>query len=446
MMKRKVKRQKRSKLPGIFFLACTTMLGVYQTVPAASSTVYSETIEGEASISFDTYLIMDKQANIPYADFQYEITAGEGIDYDKEADTFEILPGVDADKVTMAGVNTKENFTISFSPIKSASDAVGTTDTSTTNTQTETLPDSIDLDTETQKYVKKTATLDFSACQFPEPGIYRYVLTESNNNQGFVFDVAQTRIVDVYVTNVTAALTSIQDEEKQMSTEDSTQSQKSQLQIQSIVLYENKDEIGLGDNNGSNGLEHTVKAEEFVHEYITSDLTIRKEVSGNQASHDKYFAVTVSLTEATPNTIYTVSCEDASQTVEENSATNQEYYNKSNANLMEADAEGKASQTFYLHHGQEITIQGIAYDTHYQVSEDAEDYLQKVKDSSGELQDVDQPIDEDTDENDVKIVFCNIRDGFIPTGVIVAVAPFAILVLLGGAGVLFFFQKKKGVH
>ena len=44
---------------------------------------------------------------------------------------------------------------------------------------------------------------DFSKVQFTEPGIYRYVVTESGTSQGITNDADLTRIVDVYVNDVT---------------------------------------------------------------------------------------------------------------------------------------------------------------------------------------------------------------------------------------------------
>ncbi len=51
-----------------------------------------------------------------------------------------------------------------------------------------------------EKYAKKTATLSFANVEFDEPGIYRYVITETNDSaQGITYDSDLTRILDVYV-------------------------------------------------------------------------------------------------------------------------------------------------------------------------------------------------------------------------------------------------------
>lgn len=44
---------------------------------------------------------------------------------------------------------------------------------------------------------------------------------------------------------------------------------------------------------------------------------------------------------------------------------------------------------------------------------------------------------------DLKTSFLNTRNGVIPTGVIMSVAPFAIATVLGGAGIVTFYMRKK---
>ena len=44
---------------------------------------------------------------------------------------------------------------------------------------------------------------------------------------------------------------------------------------------------------------------------------------------------------------------------------------------------------------------------------------------------------------DLTTGFLNTRDGVIPTGVIMAVAPFAVVTILGGAGVVTMVMKKN---
>lgn len=146
---------------------------------------YITEIGGTKTTTFDKYLVMDKQAEVPNASFKYTVTAGTAKAYDVAGKKFAVLAGVDADKVTMAGVGTETANTITYK----RGDA-------TLNDENALVKD---YDNAAEKYAKKTATLDFSACKFTEPGIYRYIVTESGENQGVTNDADATRVVDVYV-------------------------------------------------------------------------------------------------------------------------------------------------------------------------------------------------------------------------------------------------------
>ena len=86
------------------------------TVFAAERTNYGTTIEGTTTTTFDKYLVMDSQANVPNATFTYAVTAGNAKNYNVEGNKFQVLAGVDADKITMAGVGTTTANTIAYTP------------------------------------------------------------------------------------------------------------------------------------------------------------------------------------------------------------------------------------------------------------------------------------------------------------------------------------------
>ena len=75
---------------------------------------YSTEIGGTKTTTFDKYLVMDHQAEVPNASFTYAVTAGTAKAYDVAGKKFAVLAGVDADKVTMAGVGTKTANTITY--------------------------------------------------------------------------------------------------------------------------------------------------------------------------------------------------------------------------------------------------------------------------------------------------------------------------------------------
>ena len=388
----------------VFASALTMSMGM----PALAAGNYA-TIDGTKTTTFDKYLVMDKQAEVPNASFTYAVTAGTAKAYNVADKKFEILAGVDADKVTMAGVGTKAAGTITYKQGDVTSDDENALVKG--------------YDKTTEKYAKKTATLDFSACKFTEPGIYRYIVTESGTNQAVTNDADATRVVDVYVNDVS----------------DNTEYK---LKIAGYVLHSNADDapdVSLGKNNGSAGAYVATKSQGFTNSYDTSDLSIKKEVSGNQASRNKYFEFTVNITGAVRGTVYDVDLSGAEATTQSNAATITANEDKTNPARLTVGKDGTVTQKFYLAHGQEIKIQGIAKDSKYKVTENAEDYKSTVAGVDGYKDATNGTVA----STDLKTSYLNTRDGVIPTGVIMAVAPFAAVTLLGGAGVVTMVMKKK---
>lgn len=379
------------------------------TTVFAAGTAYDTTIGGTKTTTFDKFLVMDKQANVPNATFTYAVTAGKAKAYNVDEKKFQVLAGVDADNITMAGVGTTTANTIAYTP----------TDTTINDKNTNVK----NYDETTEKYAKKTATLDFSAVTFTEPGVYRYIITESGTNQAITNDADLTRVLDVYVNDA------------------STETEK-KLTIAGYVLHSNENDepdVAAGENAGSTGTYVATKSQGFTNEYDTSDLTFKKEVAGNQASHDKYFKFTVKITGAVKGTVYTVDVTGADDQSKTNAATIAENAGKENVKTMTVGDDGTISQDFYLQHGQEIKIQGIAKDTKYDVTEEKEDYKSEAKAVTGYTDDVSGKIV----STDLKTSYKNTRDGVIPTGVIMTVAPFAAVTLLGAAGMVTIKMRKK---
>ena len=375
---------------------------------------YNTVIGGTATTTFDKYLVMDKQAEVPNASFTYAVTAGKAKAYDVKGKTFEVLAGVDADKVTMAGVGgTTEAAAAANTIVFKQGDA-------TLNDENALVKN---YDKATEKYAKKTATLDFSKCKFTEPGIYRYIVTESGKNQGVTNDADATRVVDVYVN-------------------DASDGKGYKLTIAGYVLHSNADDapdVSLGENNGSAGAYVGTKSQGFTNSYDTSDITIRKEVSGNQASRNKYFEFTVNIAGAVPGTVYDVDLTKAETTTQSNAATIKDNEGKTNPATLTVGKDGTVTQKFYLAHGQEIKIQGIAKDSTYNVTENAEDY----KSTAAGVTDYTDATNGTVVSTDLKTSYLNTRDGVIPTGVIMTVAPFAAVTLLGGVGAVTMVMKKR---
>lgn len=411
-------------------MVATAFAGLGTPVLAAAGTNYGTTIEGTKTTTFDKFLVMDKQANVPNATFTYTVTAGNAKAYSVADKKFQVLAGVDADKITMAGVGGTAEAAAAANTIvfRQGDGSDGAHEGKDQYVK--------DLDTTKQKYAMKTATLDFSAVQFTEPGVYRYIITEDGTNQGITNDADLTRVLDVYVNDASADV-------------DGTFTKK--LTIAGYVLHSNVDDepdVSAGENFGSTGAYTDKKSQGFTNSYDTSDLTLRKQVTGNQASRDKYFEFTLNIAAAQPNTKYDVVIDDADATSKANAATIDANAGQTNVTSITTDGAGKATQKFYLQHGQQITIQGLAKDTTYTVTENTEDYKSTANTKDTPVVDTKAdteaaPVDGTIVSTDLTTGFLNTRDGVIPTGVIMAVAPFAVVTILGGAGVVTMVMKKN---
>ena len=395
------------------------------TVFAATGTNYSAIIEGTKTTTFDKFLVMDNQANVPNATFTYSVAAGNAKAYDVAGKKFQVLAGVDADKITMAGVGEGA---AANSIVFKQGDGSDTHDT-TKNAYVKELAAG-------KKYALKTATLDLSSVQFTEPGVYRYIITESGTNQAITNDADLTRVLDVYVNDASTET-------------DGTLTKK--LTIAGYVLHSNENDepdVSLGESFGSTGNYTATKSQGFTNSYDTSDLTLRKQVTGNQASRDKYFEFTLNIDEARPNTKYNVVIDDADATSKTNASTITANAGKENVTSITTDAQGKATQKFYLQHGQQVTVQGIAKDTTYALTENTEDYKSTANTKATPVvitkADTEAaPVEGTIASTDLTTGYLNTRDGVIPTGVIMTVAPFAAVTLLGAAGMVTIKMRKK---
>lgn len=403
-------------------MAATAFAGMGTPVFAAAGTNYGTTIEGTKTTTFDKFLVMDKQANVPNATFTYTVTAGNAKAYDVDGKKFQVLAGVDADKITMAGVGAADAAANSI--VFKQGDGSDTHDTT---------KDEYVKDLEAgKKYALKTATLDLSKVQFTEPGVYRYIITEDGTNQAITNDADLTRVLDVYVNDA------------------STDTEK-KLTIAGYVLHSNVDDepdVAAGESFGSAGAYTDKKSQGFTNSYDTSDLTLRKQVTGNQASRDKYFEFTLNIDKAQPNTKYDVIIDEADATSKTNAATIEANAGQTNVTSITTDEAGKATQKFYLQHGQQVTVQGLAKDTTYAVTENTEDYKSTANTKEAPIvttkADTEAaPVNGTIVSTDLTTGFLNTRDGVIPTGVIMAVAPFAVVTLLGGAGIVTMVMKKN---
>ncbi len=449
-------------------------------------------IAGE-TMTFDKYLVLNKGADVPDVQFKFVITAGEagGEAYEsvfilpKDKDDDENDYNVIGKPVFVAGTDMETATTTYADDSVILTYAKGDTTTDEADAPTEAPMQTIAFmtadPTTDEKYATKTMTISFAGVTFVEPGVYRYTITEDSAYTdettplpGMVYDpgVAEScvRYLDVYVID-----------------------NEGSLEVASYVLHENAAAPAEGDDAGTAESEYADpsvisadaenelkdKSTGFSNQYDSKSLAFKKEVTGNQASRDKYFKYTLTIT--LPDNVdadafnakwYEIDMEQSSWVWEPTKNVSTSYdaadmkaandpNSTDDSNMKVEDGRvyilGSAltgGKEFYLQHGNYIQIRNLPALCEYEVVEEAEDYKSTeagVADyenaTSGTLKTEDEnPRGDSEPEDPDDIVFTsylNTRDGVIPTGIISVIAPAVAVIVLGAAGLGFVLVSKN---
>ena len=396
-----------------FMALMVSLLAFALLISTTALNAFAATTTG-GNVTFTKYLVVEQDVNIPNATIGFNI-APIAAEIPATVSTVAVYPGPAG--ATVSGVT--------FAP----------TDTTYNTVQT---GDDVVI-TATEKYDKQTATINLSGVTFTEPGVYRWTLTEGNPSDSAIGKDIRTLYLDVYVTSDASG----------------------NLTVSSTVLHTNS---AAPARNASSGTADVANAGDavadkvtgFTNRYPTDKLTFSKAVAGNQASRDKYFAFTLTISDVTAGNKYTVdlTSADASIAANPNAATTciASAVTQPNELVVPAGATS-VTQTYYLKHGQSISVYGIPEGASYTVVEAEEDYTPSVAvtgdvDASSQNEAVITDNHQaagtiDSNDNNITAAFTNTRDGIIPTGVIMAVAPFAIGLLLFGAAVIFIIAKRR---
>ena len=381
--------------------------------------------------TFQKYLIVPDGVEVPAVSFAFTIAAGEAQNYDVEGDPpseMAIYAGVQPGDVTISS-------TASFSSADTASLTTVTTGLiditrkASVRATGATAETGVELAEAGEKFVAKTVTVDFSRVVFPEPGIYRYIVSETPNTataaRGIVFDNDTDRVLDVYVTDDGSG----------------------QLLVSSYVMHTDVNSVNMGAQMGSDTV-HTPgeaapdKTDGFTNEFKPSDLTFKKLVTGNQASRDKVFDFTLLVGGMVEGEKLVVSIADdsneftldgnADATSTSNAATIAANANQTNVTSLTIGSDGTVTQHFYLQHNQYIVVRGLPLNATYSVTENKEDYKSDVTstDPSSGVMSADRVVE-----------YTNTRNGVIPTGIMLSIIPGAVIV--GAAGVGFALSRKS---
>lgn len=353
----------------IFAAGLAVSLMIAGSAASFADTVYT-TEPAEITPSFDAYLVFDAESNVPKATFKYSVT--KGAEQEPTAKTTAVYPGPD-------GLTISD---IVFEGTETALSEVADGDTLTLDPG--------------KKYAKKSQSIDISGLTFDEPGVYRYIITESTDSDAVSADPTP-KVLDIFVEDVT------------------TSDGAATLKATSFIMHE--DPEATVDAETGKTVDADKKVKGFVNTYETFSLTINKKVSGNQASRNKEFTFSVAIANDKTSTKYTIT------------------KNNENPQIVDVTNDGYEDTTLKLKHGDTLVIKGLAKGATYVVSEDPEEYTSDKPENKVENKD---GINADATET-----FLNTKNGTIPTGVILDSAPFILIIGLAAAALIFTAARKK---
>ncbi len=347
-------------------------------------------------MTMNKYLIMAGNATVPTATFSYTIAAGTAATLTVDGKTQYILAGVGA-------------------PTVGATAFTATTATATTVAAADTADVTLAAG---QKYAKVESTISFTGVTFPAPGVYRYVITEAATSvPGVTNDANTTRILDVYVGYADTAAEASQT-----------------LTILGKVLHNST-------ADALTGTAYDGKKTGFTNSYTTNDLTLSKMVAGNQGYRSQYFPFIITLGGTGITGTYTIQKGDGSAM-----DTTTEIPGFGTATNPGTITVGTPA-TVYLKHGERIKIIGLPTDTTFIFEEDktsCADYT-----TTAELMAVaytahlTNPTQTLTVADGIRVDFTNTRNGIVPTGILLDVWPYLLIVAIAGVALVVLLRSKR---
>ena len=456
-------------------------------------------------VNFDKDLIMPVHATVPNVSFTFDLAANTnyagktvggfevhaGIfntkdvtnpEYKGEEETPEVSP-------TLPGTPVPQTYTVTFTTTHPTTKGrEGNTVTSNTS----------------EKYATESFTITFTDVDFPEPGIYRYKVTEklpeadakvagvtytaAGEQHGEEDAKVTTYYIDIYVEYkddgslgigdviVTDHDSLNPDPDKEPSEDDEPVLPKfddednEKIDATDPGDDEDDDDDGDPDPNPDDkvpgeepedpkdnpGTNKGLSQADFYNHYDPLTLTLDKTVVGNQGSHEDYFEFTLKFTKLPKGVYYITDATSADDTIigyvsvhEDNAETTAKVYLKhldkisillpsgytyaivENDTGVEGSKAEKTDATEY-----KTTVNNEASKTWSDEAWNSEDNAKLLTKSAASAADT-------TVTANVAVSYVNYKGGIIPTGVLLAIAPFAVLMGVGVVGGAVVLGKKR---
>lgn len=253
--------------------------------------------------------------------------------------------------------------------------------------------DSLTL-SEGKKYAAVVVTADFSGVSFSAPGVYRYTIQEDATTVPGVTADGNTYNIDIEVESDDGGA----------------------LSLGAVVF-----------DSGS-----AQKATGFVNTFGSTGLTLKKTVTGNQGDRNKYFTFNVALANAPKGSVYSVTLPTT------------EAYSPPDPASITVGENGTATATFHLKHNQSLVINGLTSGVQYTIAEtDRTGYTTTYKVNGGDAQNGAATGQQTMGDTSQTVEFINYKQGTVPTGILLDVAPYAALAAFAGVALGLLAAGKK---
>ena len=297
---------------------------------------------------------------------------------------------------TMAGVDVEETITDKAGNSTVTEDATGMTAAGSVTFGN--ADDVVGQPVDDQVVVSDTVSIDISALKFTKPGVYKFALTEASNdptNTAYTMGISEANPYYVYLfVENTDSGTMITGAELAKGSRDT--------KVDTITNY------------------YMVDPEEGV---IPNSVTINKTVTGAMGDKSADFNFTVTITAVGNRTF------SASKGV-------------SDIDVEEGEVDNTYVVTTTLKDSESVTINGLLEGDSYVVKETEADKNGYTTTVDGAANADSQPVVFDDEAADT-VSYTNHRDAVSPTGLVMDIAPYALLVVVAAAGCFVFLRKRR---
>lgn len=269
--------------------------------------------------------------------------------------------------------------------------------------------DALAGNTTDQKFAKKTVGVDFSNVTWTAPGIYRYLITQTGPNDFAdsysVADNDNIKAIDVYVINNGTGYS-----------------------VDTIVMHSDENaEYESKENKLLSTSTNDSKSARFQNIYNSHELGFNKTIDGNQKNETDEFSYSVKIQNLMPGTTY-------NYMIQHTSSTTQNVENLSFTTDTTGENQTEKVLTFNLSDGGKFALYGLNNGAGYTVTEtNKQGYTltwngwgPKATDKDGNFNKDNASVSDTALTGDAEFYLLNTKSGNVPTGIIFAVAPFAV--------------------